>query len=89
MTIFRITPDASVHTTADFSSAFNSDSPGADTLIVDSNAFLVAEGNVGKGAFLGNKGAWTVIVNGSIFSRQAVGLVLAPSNAAVSTITIG
>ena len=89
MTIFKITPATSVLTTGTVADAFAGDSAGADTLIVDPSAFLVATGAGAYGALLANTGAWNVTVNGSIVSKQARGLVLNPGNAAVSTITVG
>jgi Ca2+-binding RTX toxin-like protein len=82
-------------TTSRFNSAGNAfgppnaadDSPGADTLIVDPNAFLVAGGASGDGAFLANTGAWTVTVNGSIVSQSAVGIHLV--SVSFSAINIG
>jgi hypothetical protein len=86
MAIFKITPSTSVFT-AFPGPAFNSDTSGADTLIVDSAAFLIAVN--GDGAFLANTGAWTVNVNGSIVSQSTVGIHLQAGNVAVSTISIG
>jgi Ca2+-binding RTX toxin-like protein len=87
MAIFRITRATSVFTDALFDDAFRQDSPGADTLIVDPGAFLVAQ--FGTGASLANTGAWTVTVNGSIVSPHSIGIVLGTGNTAVSTIKIG
>jgi len=89
--IFKITPDKSVHKTADFDAgqAFNSDTLFADTLIVDAGAFLISEGLGATGAFLKFTGAWTVTINGSIVSTQQTGLSLDTGNPSVSTITIG
>jgi hypothetical protein len=67
--------------------AFDSDSPGADTLIVDPGAFLISV--FGNGAVLAPTGAWTVTVNGSVVSQDHVGIDLAAGNAAISTINIG
>jgi hypothetical protein len=86
MAIFHITPATSVLKAT--GTAFLSDSPGADTLIVDPGAFLISE-SVGAGANLANTGAWTVTVNGSIVSQDFNGIFLTAGNAAVSTIKIG
>jgi hypothetical protein len=67
--------------------AFGSDSAGADTLIVDPNAFLISL--FGNGAFLAPTGAWTVNVNGSVVSQSDAGIRLEAGNTAVSTIKIG
>jgi Ca2+-binding RTX toxin-like protein len=91
MAIFHITAATSRFTTT--GNAFGppaDDTPGADTLIVDPNAFLVANGGItDNGAVLPQTGAWTASINGSIVSRNAYGIFLSPGNAAVSTITIG
>jgi RTX calcium-binding nonapeptide repeat (4 copies) len=89
MAIFKITPATSVFTTAVGDSAFHGDTAGADTLIVDPGAVLMAEGFGGTGAFLRFTGAWTVTINGAIVSTQQVGLSLDVGNPAISTITIG
>src|SRR5262249_6800214 len=92
MTTYRVTATTSVFTDVFAKDAFDSDSPGADALIVDRDAFLVATGafNVlGAGADLAKTGAWRVIVNGAIVSHYATGLWLEPGNAAVSAITVG
>jgi len=86
MAITRIKTTDSVFT-AFPGPAFNSDTSGADTLIVDPAAFLIAVNGVG--AFLANTGAWTVTVNGSIVSQNSFGIFLEAGNAAVSTIKIG
>jgi Ca2+-binding RTX toxin-like protein len=86
MAIFRLKPADSVFTTV--SDAFASDSPTADTLIVDPGAYLITASAVSNGAFLANTGAWTVTVNGSIVGRNA-GIFLGDGNAAVSTIKVG
>ncbi len=92
MAIFKITPAGSVLTmTTDFGvSAFASDTAGADTLIVDPSAFLIATGaGAADGAFLANTGAWTVTVNGLIVSQHDNGITLSSFDTAVSTIKIG
>jgi hypothetical protein len=88
MAITKITPTTSVFT-AFPGPAFNSDTSGADTLIVDPAAFLIAVN--GHGAFLAHTGAWTVTVNGSIVGGGgfASGIFLDGGNAAISTIKIG
>jgi Ca2+-binding RTX toxin-like protein len=92
MAIFKITPAKSVFN--DLAplpgidpNAFDSDSAGADTLIVNPGAFLISR--FGNGAFLAPTGAWTVAVNGSVISQTNVGLLLAGGNTTVSTIKIG
>jgi Ca2+-binding RTX toxin-like protein len=87
MAIFKITPATSVF--VPIGSAFVSDTPGADALIVDPSAYLITTTPGSFGAFLANTGAWTVTVNGSIVSQSDVGIFLAAGNAAVSTIKIG
>jgi serralysin len=89
MAIFRITPATSRFTSGVAQSAFADDTAGADTLIVDAGAHLLATGMFGFGAHLLGTLAWKVTINGSIFSEAAAGLVLAGSNTARSTITIG
>jgi hypothetical protein len=76
MATFHITSAGSVLTTANNDSAFESDTANADMLTVDEGAFLIATGVAATGAFLANTGTWTVLVNGSIFSGQQVGLTL-------------
>jgi len=63
MATFKITPSTSVFTTAASDHAFAGGTPGADTLIVDPGAFLVATGSLAAGAALFPTGAWTVTVN--------------------------
>lgn len=90
MTAYRVTPASSVYTNAPGGHAFGGDSPGADSLTVDADAFLVAAGGFNAyGALLANTGAWTVNVNGSIVSPYDAGLALSPGNPGVSTITVG
>jgi hypothetical protein len=89
MTIFRITPTTSVQTTGDDDHAFDSDTPGADALIVDAGAYLDATGLGAMGASLATTGGWKVAVNGSIHSAAAHGLHLRDTAASKSTITIG
>src|SRR3954470_11353186 len=88
MTIFRIKPADSVFKTGVGEIAFTDDSLGPDTLIVDAGAYLTATGFDAPGARLASTGAWSVTVNGSIFSEQSWGMVLVASNPAVSTITL-
>jgi hypothetical protein len=64
------------------------DTVGADTLIVDTGAYLIATGMNSDGALLPNTNGWTVVVNGMIVSTQSHGLVLGPG-AGASTVTIG
>jgi Ca2+-binding RTX toxin-like protein len=84
MAIFRIKRADSVFTTV--TNAFDSDSPGADSLIVDPGAHLISAG--GSGAYLNFTGAWSVNVNGSIFS-SGPGILLEATNPGISTINIG
>jgi Ca2+-binding RTX toxin-like protein len=79
----------SVLTTTNLADAFTSDSPAADTLIVDAGAYLIATGSSARGAVLANTGAWKVTVNGTIFSKQETGIELGAGNLGVSTISIG
>src|SRR5690242_13253738 len=88
MTAFKITPATSVLTTGANVHAFSSDSINPDSLTVDSSAYLIATGTGADGALLAKTGAWTVTVNGVIFSKQAIGIDIAAGNAATSTITI-
>jgi hypothetical protein len=44
MTVFRITPEDSNVTDIILADAFSDDSAGADTLIVDAGAYLIASG---------------------------------------------
>jgi Ca2+-binding RTX toxin-like protein len=92
MALFRITSAKSVFN--DLAplpgidpNAFDSDTAGADTLIVDPGAYLISV--FGNGAFLANTGAWTVNVNGLVVSQNSFGIFLEAGNAAVSTIKIG
>jgi serralysin len=86
MASFKFPPLASVHTMADGDNAFDDDSAGPDSLIVNFGAFLVTEGALAFGAYLNNSDAWSVTVNGSIFSKQWIGIELLSAN---STVTIG
>src|SRR5262245_15111903 len=89
MAIFKITSATNrFSSTGDAFGPPADDTPGADTLIVDPNAFLISTD--GNGAFLAATGAWTVSVNGTIVSQSPfAGIVLAPGNSVVSTIKIG
>ncbi len=82
MANFRITPTSSVRTTGNNVHAFTGDTPGADALVVDANAYLQAEGIGARGAVLGNTKAWKVDVNGSIVSKQSDAIFLAAGNTA-------
>lgn len=85
MAIFKIKPIDSIISTTIV--PFSSDNVGPDTLIVDPSAFLFANSPTNAGAVLGNLGAWTVTINGSV--TGATGIDLASGNAATSTITVG
>jgi Peptidase M10 serralysin C terminal/RTX calcium-binding nonapeptide repeat (4 copies) len=92
MALFRITSSTSVFKDVlDFQhpDAFNRDTAGADTLIVDPGAYLISV--PGNGAVLAPTGAWTVNVNGSIVSLALnnFGISLEAGNTGVSTINIG
>src|SRR5262245_18282351 len=82
MAIYRITPATSIAGNAFY--AFNEDTPFADSLIIDPEAYVLSTG--GGGAFLAATGAWTVTINGSLIGGHGTGLVLAGTSA---TITIG
>jgi hypothetical protein len=84
MAIFKIIPADSVFTSAALDNAFDFDTPGADTLIVDASAFLIATGSASIGALLGHMGAWNVTVNGSIVANNGTGMLLDSSNAAIT-----
>jgi Ca2+-binding RTX toxin-like protein len=88
MAIFHITPATSVFTNFVNNDAFDLDSPGADTLIVDPGAFLIAANGGGGALLAANTGAWTVTVNGSIIATGSIGIALGEGDA-VSTIKIG
>jgi hypothetical protein len=88
MAIFHITNANSVTTNTNGEHAFDSDTPGADSLIVDAGAYLAAGGAGGIGALLAATKGWKVIVNGSISSDTSNGMLLG-STISNSTITIG
>jgi Ca2+-binding RTX toxin-like protein len=88
MTTFTITQGTSVQTTGFGEHAFNSDTPGADALIVEAGAHLIAEGAYARGAILGANKPWKVTVAGEITSTQSEGLLLGPGYTGSSTITI-
>ena len=88
MSTFKITAATSVFTTTAGDHAFDSDTIAADSLTVDPGAFLTATGTGADGALLANTLAWTVSVNGSIFSQQAAGIELAAGNTKASSITV-
>ena len=85
MATFNVT---SRSTTQPGDHAFNLDSPLADTLNVCASISLTAMGAGSRGALLAPTGAWTVNVDGKIFSENSVGIDLAAGNTAVSTINI-
>lgn len=87
MTVFKISPDKSVFTSV--AHAFDDDDGGPDSLVVDTGAYLAALGAAAFGAFLANTGAWTVTINGSVYSDLEAGIVLGSGNTGVSTITVG
>jgi Ca2+-binding RTX toxin-like protein len=89
MTTFHITPSASVHTTASLDHAFDIDDTGADALLVNAGAFLIADGVGSVGAYLAATKAWTVRLDGSIVSRQDDGIRLVGGNAEASNVTVG
>jgi Ca2+-binding RTX toxin-like protein len=88
MTTFTITAGNSVRTTGFAEHAFNSDTAGADSLVVEAGAYLKAQGAFANGALLSNTKPWKVTVKGEIDSAQWDGLVLAAGNAGNSTINI-
>src|SRR3990172_281480 len=89
MAVFKITPTTGVLTTADNTPAFDSGTPGPDTLIVQAGAFLVATGALSVGAILFNPGPWTVTINGSVVSKLASGIEINVGNTATTTIKVG
>jgi hypothetical protein len=90
MAIFRIKPADSVFTDVAGDNAFDDDTAGADTLIVDLGSYLIAASPLFSiGAFLANTAAWTVTINGSVVSQAGAGISLTGGNPAVSTIKIG
>lgn len=88
MATFKITSATSVYTGGFADQAFGEDTAGADTLVVDPSAYLIANGAFSFGAALAATGAWKVTVNGSI-SGDLAGIALFSGNTASSTITIG
>lgn len=89
MAIYQITTANSVLTTADQQPAFRSDSPGADTLIVDAGAYLKATGADSIAAYLNDTLAWTVQINGLVHSETDVGLYMEINNAPASSVSVG
>src|SRR5215212_6526832 len=73
MATFHITAATSVATTGNGAHAFQSNIGPADKLVVDEGAFLIATGANAAGALLATSD-WTVIINGTVFSQQYVGL---------------
>lgn len=88
MATTKISATTSIVASAAGTSAFNSDLAGPDALIVDLDAYLVATNSTSNGARLGNNGAWTVTVNGTLYGAGS-GIVLDAGNAALTTITVG
>jgi hypothetical protein len=84
MATFKITPQTSVFQVGINVNAFEDGTAGADRLIIDAGAFLVATGG-GAGAILENSGAWDVTINGSVSG----GLLLDFNNAAASNVVVG
>lgn len=89
MAIFRFTNANSVITTGAAQHAFNTDNAGPDTLIVEKNAALQAEGAGAYAIRLGENGPWKVTVDGLVKSAGHDGLFLVANNPDVSTISIG
>lgn len=97
MATFKISTDVSRYRTAAADAAFgfdaltdpNDDTPGADSLIVDAGAFLIATGAFSVGAYLNATKAWTLTVNGSIISDQASGIILEAGLPTASSMTVG
>src|SRR5262249_21961595 len=89
MAIFHITTANSVFIPLFGGVAFSSDTPGADALIVDPNAFLLSE--VANGAAFARTGVGPVTVTVLIASTIVVyvAMDLAAGDTAVSTIKIG
>src|ERR1700742_3089211 len=93
MATHKITATNSASTNANngiaFGTAPGDDTPGPDTLTVDSGAYLIATGSNGIGAELAATGAWTVTVSGVVLSTQGAGILLLGGIAgASSTITV-
>jgi hypothetical protein len=86
---FKITPQTSRFTFTDGDPAFNSGTSLADSLTVDDGAYLIALGNNAVAADLDAQGAWSVTVNGAVFSDQGYALWLRPGNSKSSTIKVG
>ena len=80
MTIFTITPGNSIRTTADNTHAFQTDTAGPDTLIVEQGAYLLTDGAFSRGAWLTHAKPWKVSVAGDISSRESEGLTLTSGN---------
>ena len=70
--------------------AFNFDSLLADTLIVNSGAFLITTDTTpdAAGAHLAATGAWNATINGFVFGADD-GILLSSGNAAPSLIKVG
>jgi hypothetical protein len=88
MAIFNFTASNSVHTTGIGDHAFDDDTSGADSLIVDAGAYLRADGINAYGVMLGNTKAWKVQVDGLVRSEYSIGIYLDKFNV-VSTIAVG
>jgi hypothetical protein len=88
MAVYRITQNNSVLTTADNDLAFDSNSPGFDTLIVDAGAYLKTEGADAYGAYLDSTMGWAVKVNGLIHSGKSIALYLDLQSVA-SSVSVG
>jgi Ca2+-binding RTX toxin-like protein len=89
MTVYTITPATSIFSNGTV--AFQSGSAAADTLNVQTGAHVFAGGPVGTGKtaiWLKGPGAWTASINGSVYSTEAIGLLLNAS-LPLSAISIG
>jgi hypothetical protein len=87
MAIYQITTANSVLTTASSDHAFESDTPVADTLIVEAGAYLKATGTHAFGAYLDRTLAWTVKVDGLIHSESGVALYVEYNNLQGSSVS--
>jgi serralysin len=89
MTTFRFTSANSIQVDGLGVRAFNTDSAGRDTLIVDYGGSLQASGTLADSIWLGPDGGWKVTINGTVRSTQQDGIWLIDNNPEKSAISIG